>query len=193
MINETLLLPQAPIYGHNCTEGRGGRSIDFICFHITYGSFQSLLNCLTSSDPGDYMRSAHIFPNRDGLLYRMVEDKDTAWTCGLLYPRNYLKTNQRSLNIEMICEEDQIVTDAQYDSVRWIVKKWMLDYHIPRVYPSTGFEGYWSRKNGVRTYIRPSDDELAEFRGLLAHSALTKNRAGDPGKDHFDITRLLGE
>jgi N-acetyl-anhydromuramyl-L-alanine amidase AmpD len=180
-------------YGRNCQEGRQDLNIDWIVFHITYGSWQSLINCLTSSTPADYQRSAHIWAARDGGLYEMVKPEDTAWTCGLKYPRgDLLHPNQRSLNIEMICEANQIITDAQYDSVRWIMKEWALVHHIPIKFPSTGFEGYWGYKNGDSVYIRPDDTELSSFRGIMGHSAITRNRCGDPGKDHFSTEKLFG-
>ena len=179
-------------YNRNCERGRGGFLPDWIVFHITYGSWRSLINCLTSDDPADYMRSSHIFAGRQGELYQMVYPNDTAWTCGLRPPRGrILHPNERALNIEMICEDNQIVSDQQYDSVRQIMKKLALDYNIPIIFPSTGFEGRWGSVNGVKTYICPNDDELLRFRGVLAHSAITKNRSGDPGVDHFDIHKLL--
>ncbi len=167
--------PALPVYDVNCYKGRGGYKIDTIVIHVTYGSFMSVV--YTFREEGT---SSHIINDRDGQLYRMVPDEDRARTCQQPLEWHPMR---RSLNVENIYEDGDQITDAQYDSMRWLLNS------------------YWSPLWGIPIRLAPGNPyrplSLAQLKafgdsggGVIGHCALTSKRIGDP-PDDFKWERIL--
>jgi N-acetyl-anhydromuramyl-L-alanine amidase AmpD len=101
------------------------RKIDTIIIHSTYN--------ITSSDPFDlnaiiykeykpYGVSPHYIINRDGEIYRLVEDKNIAYHAGeSKMPDGRTGVNNFSIGIELVNSKDTKPTGEQYNSLKYLI------------------------------------------------------------------------
>jgi N-acetyl-anhydromuramyl-L-alanine amidase AmpD len=161
--------PAFPVYygdgqEPNCWKGRKGIVPKIVILHVTYGGFNSVVSTFRNEN-----KSAHIILDKDGTLYRMVDDIDTARTVG--------RSAVISLNVEMIYTGDHdAITHAQYVSLKALVEWWCWKWNIPLSYPETG---------GAKLLTECQYQAFIAHGGICGHSALSVNKAGDPPND-FD-------
>ena len=184
----------------NKDEGRFGKSIDMIVLHYTAnGTVDGAVSWFKNPVA---QASVHYIVGKDGGVFQLVADEDTAWHAGVSGLRGWLvRPNRRSIGIEMInwgfldkrgdsyhnwtgnehrgcvVQMDgkywECYTALQYESVAWLVRHLASKYNIPVQFPPFGSGVY---------HPRPMD--LAGFRGVLGHSAISAVKS-DPGP-HFD-------
>jgi N-acetyl-anhydromuramyl-L-alanine amidase AmpD len=106
-------------------EKADSRKIDTIIVHSTYN--------ITSSDPFDldaiiykeykpYGVSPHYIINRDGKIYRLVEDKNIAYHAGeSKMPDGRTGVNNFSIGIELVNSKTAKPTDEQYASLKYLI------------------------------------------------------------------------
>lgn len=113
------------------------RKIDTIVIHSTYN--------ITNSDPFDLDAiinkeykpagvSPHYIINRDGKIYRLVEDKNIAYHAGeSKMPDGRTGVNNFSIGIELVNSKTSKPTDDQYNSLKYLVNYLKGRYSIKYV------------------------------------------------------------
>lgn len=164
----------------NFTPGRGGRRIVAIVDHITAGALAPSLNWLLNPVS---QASSHYVVARDGTLYQLVREEDTAWGAGIDFTRGYASynsdlaipfirqcwadsTNPNAIivNVEHEADLGEGLTEAQYAATL------ALHRHL------------------CRTWSIPADGEH-----VVGHSKIDAvNRPNDPGSA-FPWPRLFGD
>lgn len=113
------------------------RNIDTIVLHSSYnpngGDPYSVAKMIEIYD--SYGVSAHYLIDRDGKIYRLVEDQNIAYHAGASkMPDGRTDVNNFSLGIEMLNQEDTEYTKAQYAAVNELVsylkKKYAIKYVV---------------------------------------------------------------
>ncbi len=191
----------------NCDSGRFGHQIEMIVLHFT-ASGTSAGTISWFKNPQSRV-SAHYVLDKDGKIFQLVKDGDTAWHAGLpgnLTRDDIIRPNPRAIGIEIVnwgrlTKQDnryynwlgkehlgEVVeiggsywepyTEAQYESLIELVAYLCKRYNVPARYPPMGPGTYYARAQ-----------DLAEFKGILGHSAINKEKS-DPGP-HFDWDRLM--
>ena len=106
-------------------EKAGSRKIDTIIVHSTYN--------ITSSDPFDldaiiykeykpYGVAPHYIIDRDGKIYRLVEDKNIAYHAGeSKMPDGRTGVNNFSIGIELVNSKTAKPTSEQYASLKYLI------------------------------------------------------------------------
>jgi len=106
-------------------EKAGSRKIDTIVIHSTYN--------ITSSDPFDldaiinkeykpYGVSPHYIIDRDGKIYRLVEDKNIAYHAGVSKaPDGRTGVNNFSIGVELVNSKTAKPTGEQYASLKYLI------------------------------------------------------------------------
>lgn len=117
----------------NFTKGRRGRKIIAIVNHITAGTFPGCLSWLTNPKA---QASAHYLVTRQGKIYQMVKDEDTAWHAGFVNKPTWplydgSNPNYYTLGIEFECLSGGLLTDAQYQAGLWLHRQLIERYKIP--------------------------------------------------------------
>jgi hypothetical protein len=109
---------------------RGAAEIRRIVIHNSERTLQSTIAMFQECDP-DRPNSAHVGIDRDGTLYRFVEDKYTAFhTGGTVNSGGF---NSISLGIELIAYDKPgftFMTPQQERSLLDLVRFWAKEYHI---------------------------------------------------------------
>jgi N-acetylmuramoyl-L-alanine amidase len=127
-----------PAASPNFWSGRNGHKIVAIVDHITAGLMPGCLSWLC--DPASGV-SAHYLVDREGNIYKLVNESDTAWGCGVvdqptwpLYAGinpNYIVLNIEHEGLPTDVEGDGDLTPAQYASSLWLHKQLIVAYGIP--------------------------------------------------------------
>lgn len=169
------------------TRGRCGHAADMIVIHATGRSLRDTLRRAQATDGISY----HYVIDRDGTIYHLVRDEDTAhhMARGTPYACRYTvaQTDCRALAIALVnwgqTPDDagtmawDPFTEEQYQTLRKLLILLCQTYRIPRIFPAAGPADYLPT------------EELASFRGILGHSALDGARS-NPGPA-FDWQRIL--
>ena len=117
----------------NFREGRGGRKIIAIVDHITAGLMPG---CLSWMQNPKAQASAHYLVTRDGRIYQLVKDEDTAWHAGIvnkpswpLYDRT--NPNRYTLGIEHEGLPNEPLAEPQYQATLWLHRQLVNKHGIP--------------------------------------------------------------
>lgn len=127
----------------NYTEGRNGKKIIAIVNHITAGLMPGTLSWM--QNPAAKV-SAHYLVTRQGEIYQMVKDENTAYHAGIVNKPNWIlydgtNPNRYTIGIEHEGYKNQggdgMLTEAQYQATLWLhrhlIGKWdikITDKHI---------------------------------------------------------------
>ncbi len=106
------------------TQGRAGKSIDYIVIHYTSSMASAKNNCLYFSG-GNRNSSAHYFLDGSGTIWQSVLDRDTAWAGG-----NF-DINQRSISIEVV-SDGRDFSEAEIQELSFLVRKLMRKYNLQK-------------------------------------------------------------
>jgi N-acetylmuramoyl-L-alanine amidase len=164
--------PAAPA---NYTGGRQGHALDMIILHATRRGLVAALEAAQRPIGGS---SPHYIVGKDGAIYQLVRDEDTAHhaTLAATQPQRDIRVrpNVRSLGValenwgqapnEFGEMEWDPYTAEQYESLQRLIRALCKIHDIPLKFPQAGPAGY------------APTPELAYFRGLIGYSAL------DPGQ-----------
>lgn len=117
----------------NFTAGRRGKKIIAIVNHITAGLMPGCLNWLCN--PGA-KASAHYLVTRDGKIFQLVKDEDTAWHAGIVNKPSWklydgTNPNYYTIGIEHEGWPNEPLTEAQYQATLWLHKQLIQKYNIP--------------------------------------------------------------
>lgn len=96
---------------------RGDTITEIIIHHSWTRSVTSCIRALRSNGC-----STHFMIDRDGIVYRLLDEKYVAWHC--------VAHNARSLGIDLIRGSGQEITTAQYESLNELVKYLCNKYQI---------------------------------------------------------------
>lgn len=112
------------------------RSIDTIVLHSSYnpnkGDAYGVSEIVQIYE--SYGVSAHYLINREGKVYRLVEDKNIAYHAGASkMPDGRKDVNNFSIGIEMMNKEDTQFTKAQYESVNDLIASLKKKHGIKHV------------------------------------------------------------
>lgn len=112
------------------------RKIDTMIVHSSYDSLGD--NPYSVSGIIDIYRqyevSAHYLIARDGVIYRLVEDKNIAWHAGASkMPDGRTNVNDFSIGVEMINTKDGKYTDEQYDALNELIASLKNKYSIKNI------------------------------------------------------------
>ena len=119
----------SPNYG----KGRNGKKIIAIVNHITAGTFPGCLSWLRNPQA---KASAHYLVTRQGKVYQLVRDEDTAWHAGVVNKPSWelydgTNPNRYTLGIEFECLFGGLLTDAQYQAGLWLHRQLITRHNIP--------------------------------------------------------------
>lgn len=114
-------------------EEMGERTIDTIIIHSSYNpeaqepfAVESLLDIYKK-----YFVSTHYLIDREGILYRLVEEKNIAHHAGeSSLPNGDIHINTRSLGIELIGDEESGFTSEQYAALQDLLQNIEARYDI---------------------------------------------------------------
>lgn len=107
---------------------RPNDNIDMIILHYTEMEFNEAYNRLC--DP-TYKVSAHYLIAKDGIVYRLVDDKMRAWHAGKSYWQGKESLNDCSIGIEIDNMGDEPFTNTQMESCVALCQTLMRQYNIP--------------------------------------------------------------
>ncbi len=169
------------------TPGRCGYALDLIVIHATGQSLRDTLHRARALNGISY----HYVIDRDGTVYHLVRDEDTArhMTCEAPDQRRQTvaQPNCRALAVALVnwglTPDDtgemawDPYTDEQYLALRRLLNLLCQTHRIPRAFPPQGPASYLPT------------EQLAHFRGILGHSALTATHSS-PGPQ-FDWQRII--
>lgn len=118
----------------NFTAGRKGNKIIAIVDHITAGLMPG---CLSWMQNPVAKASAHYLVTRQGKIYQLVKDTDTAWHAGEVNKPNWAlyssggNPNHRTLGIEHEGYPDEPLTELQYQATLWLHRLLVAKYSLP--------------------------------------------------------------
>jgi len=117
----------------NYREGRKGRKIIAIVNHITAGQFPGCLSWMCNPQA---QASAHYLITKQGAIYQLVQDQDTAWHAGAVNKPNWslydgMNPNYYTLGIEHEGFPDKPLTEAQYQATLWLHRMLIAKWGIP--------------------------------------------------------------
>ncbi|MDN5332206.1 MAG: N-acetylmuramoyl-L-alanine amidase [Tepidanaerobacteraceae bacterium] len=117
----------------NFTVGRKGKKIIAIVDHITAGFMPGCLNWLCNPKA---QASAHYLVTRDGRIFQLVKDENTAWHAGMVnrpYWQLYDGTNPNyyTIGIEHEGFPNKDLTEAQYQASLSLHRLLIQRYDIP--------------------------------------------------------------
>ncbi|PIP27746.1 MAG: hypothetical protein COX30_00265 [Candidatus Moranbacteria bacterium CG23_combo_of_CG06-09_8_20_14_all_39_10] len=112
------------------------RSIDTIIIHSSYDAIGkdpfSISGIIKEYE--EYGVSAHYLIGRDGVIYRLVADKDIAYHAGAgKVPDGRTGINAFSLGIEMVNTKTDDFTNKQYEALNGLISKLKKEYKIKYV------------------------------------------------------------
>ncbi len=113
-----------------------GRIIDTIVIHSTYNAMGGDPYSVDGviAEYKSYGVSPHYLIDRDGNIYRLVEDKNIAYHAGISrVPDGRTNVNDFSLGIELIEKDTDHPTDAQYASLNALLAQLKGEYKIKYV------------------------------------------------------------
>ena len=163
--------------------------VDWLVLHYTAGSHPGDLNWLCRS-PRPACPSAHFYVAPRGDIYQLVRLENVAFHAGITWSRPYtwqwrrwraLRPNERSVGIEISNPGPPYgFTDEQYDALAFLLPPLLARFDVPqRTLPDPwrGCDPRVGREHGGDAY---DIEELAGFRGLLAHGNIHYSKT-DPG------------
>lgn len=117
----------------NYSTGRKCKSIIAIVDHITAGLMPGTLSWLCNPSA---QASSHYLVCKDGQIYQLVEDENTAWHAGIVNDPDWslydgTNPNRYTIGIEHECLEGGELTEAQYQSTFWLHKYLIDKWNIP--------------------------------------------------------------
>lgn len=115
-------IEEYPASTYTYTQGRGGKSVEYIVVHYTSSEASARNNCAYFAG-GNRNASAHIFLDGEECLLS-VPLADTAWACG-----NF-DFNQRSVSIE-VCAGNREFDAAERAQLRECVQWLMARFDVP--------------------------------------------------------------
>lgn len=110
-----------------------GRAIDTIVIHSSYNALggDPYSVAWIMQEYIQYGVSAHYLIDREGTVYRMVEDNDIAWHAGVSrMPDGRTDVNEFSLGIEIVNTKEGIPTDEEYKSLNALIAELKNEYPI---------------------------------------------------------------
>jgi N-acetyl-anhydromuramyl-L-alanine amidase AmpD len=150
----------------NFTAGRQGRKIIAIVNHITGGVMPGTLNWLRNPDS---KVSSHYLVTKNGEIYQLVQDENTAWHVGIVNKPNWplydgTNPNRYTIGIEHEARAGESLTESQYQATLWL------------------------HRQLAKKHLIPADTEH-----IIGHYRIDSiNRANDPGPG-FPWKRLLSD
>ncbi|MDD4802280.1 MAG: N-acetylmuramoyl-L-alanine amidase [Syntrophomonas sp.] len=114
----------------NYSQGRNGKGVIAIVNHITAGLMPGTLSWLRN--PGAKV-SCHYLVAKDGRIYQLVADEDTAWHAGIVKKPDWVlydgsNPNLYTIGIEHECKSGGELTETQYQATLWLqrnlIRKW---------------------------------------------------------------------
>ncbi|MFA7204195.1 MAG: peptidoglycan recognition family protein [Candidatus Caldatribacteriota bacterium] len=124
-------------FSPNFTKGRKGNKIIAIVSHQTAGRGLGSLTWLCNPVS---QASAHYLILRDGTIYQLVKDENSAWHAGIVNKPswkfyNSINPNYLTIGIEHECYPevggDGNLTEQQYKATLWLHKQLIQKYNIP--------------------------------------------------------------
>ena len=117
----------------NFKSGRNGKKIIAIVNHITAGLMPGTLSWLCNPQA---KASAHYLVCKDGSIYQLVKDTDTAYHAGIVNKPNWslydgTNPNRYTIGIEFECKSGGELTEIQYQAGLWLHKQLISKYNIP--------------------------------------------------------------
>lgn len=117
----------------NFKPGRNGRKPIAIVDHITAGLMPGCLSWMRNPKS---KASAHYLVCRDGRIFQMVKDEDTAYHAGAVNKPNWplyngTNPNYYTIGIEHEGQPFEPLTDAQYQATLWLHKMLCAKWGIP--------------------------------------------------------------
>lgn len=107
----------------------GGNSCRYIVVHYT-GAPGSAKNTATWSHNDSHGSSYHYVLDGSGVVYKTLNDTDTAWAVGAWPGYHQLIGNAESISIE-VCSSGADFTAAEISELRWLVQRLMKEHNIP--------------------------------------------------------------
>lgn len=112
------------------------RAIDTIVLHSSYNSVgpdkYSVAGVLALYHR--YGVSSHYLIDRDGTIYQLVPDRYLSYHAGISrMPDGRTSVNRFSIGIEVLNCRDGTYTDAQYASLRWLIRREKSRYPIEHI------------------------------------------------------------
>jgi len=153
---------------------RGGRRVDFVVLHYTWGRRAGDLATLCSN-----RASSHFYITLNGDIYWLVRLENAAYHAGinrLLAPKRWarIRPNERSIGIEI--EGFGEYTEEQYRALEWVLPLILERFDIRLTLPPDPYRGCDPKQKADRYEI----EFLEEFRGILAHGNIHGTKV-DPG------------
>lgn len=113
--------------------GRKGRRIIAIVNHITAGLMPGTLSWLQNPTA---KVSAHYLVTKQGVLYRLVKDEDTAYHVGIVSQPNWplydgTNPNFYTIGIEHEALTGEALTEEQYQATLWLHRQLIARWDIP--------------------------------------------------------------
>jgi len=134
MTNRQFKIEQAA--SPNFHKGRDGQQITAIVNHITAGLMPGTLSWLRNPKA---KASAHYLVTKDGRIFQMVKDTDTAWHSGFTNRPSWpllkrgINPNKYTIGIEHECLSGGALTEEQYQATLWLHRylcdKWRIVPH----------------------------------------------------------------
>ncbi len=100
------------------------RATQYIILHTTEAPTISSLNKLSANG------ECHYLVDTRGKIYRIVDVRKTAYHCGLSMWNNQTKIDEVSVGIEITGYHDKPLTQAQYESVKELVRQLKSRYKL---------------------------------------------------------------
>ena len=118
------------------TKGRNGKKPFLVVIHIAVGTKEQVYSTFKYEE-----KSSHYLVNRDGSVWQFVDEKDTAWTQGIVNKPSsemvvrYLSANPNA-NINEICisiehEGYSLINDIQYQTSAKLIRDICERNNIP--------------------------------------------------------------
>lgn len=117
----------------NYRTGRKERQIIAIVNHITAGLMPGTLSWLQNPSA---QASAHYLVTKNGQIYQLVKDEDTAWHAGIVNQPNWhlydgTNPNYYTLGIEHEALAGEYLTEQQYQATLWLHQQLISRWNIP--------------------------------------------------------------
>ena len=162
--------------GHFTTASRGPTDVKSIIIHTTEDSSYGAAIAWFQNPTGD--TSAHYIVQRNGSVVQMVREKDIAHHAGTLGISASWIWNQYTIGIEIerLANATEVITSAQYSSVKNLVDSIRTRFNVPFVFPvetpisspSVLMDGIMGHGKSVVNGIDPVKWDWVYFQGLYA-------------------------
>lgn len=151
------------------TDGRYGCNVRWVTLHHTYGSTADGAITWFKIAKGRKACSAHYVLGKDGKLYQLVNENDTAWHAGFRSDRQGL-ANGHSIGIEIVHRENEF-TEDQYQSLAYFLPLICERHNIPvKIFKPYG-ERYADKLKSANALKMILGDG---FKGIIGHCTISK-------------------